>query len=126
MLKLYAADLIVLIHFSFILFVILGGFLAMKWRKIIWLHLPAAVWGILIEFFGWICPLTVLENRLRLDNDNGAYSTGFIEHYIIPLIYPEGLTPEIQVILGIAVIVFNLFVYTLVFKKWIRQAGKIK
>ena len=126
MLKLYAADLIVLIHFCFILFVIFGGFLALKWRKIIWLHLPAATWGTLIELYGWICPLTILENQLRLDNDNGAYSTGFIEHYIIPLIYPEGLTPEIQIILGIVVIVVNLFIYTLVFKKWIRQVGKIK
>jgi len=126
MLKLYAADLIVLIHFCFILFVIFGGLLVLKWRKIIWLHLPAAVWGTLIEFFGWICPLTILENQLRLDNNGGAYTTGFIEHYIIPLIYPEGLTPEIQIILGIAVIVVNLFIYTLVVKKWIRQAGKIK
>ena len=126
MLKLYAADLIVLIHFCFILFVIFGGLLVLKWRKIIWLHLPAAVWGTLIEFFGWICPLTVLENQFRLDNNGGAYTTGFIEHYIIPLIYPEGLTPEIQIILGVVVIVVNLFIYTLVFKKWIRQAGKIK
>ena len=126
MLKLYAADLIVLIHFSFIVFVIFGGFLAMKWRRIIWLHLPAAVWGTLIEFYGWICPLTILENQLRRDNNGGAYTTGFIEHYIIPLIYPEGLTPEIQIILGIAVIVVNLFIYTLVVKKWVRQAGKIK
>ena len=126
MLMLYAADVIVLIHFSFILFVICGGFLALKWRKIIWLHLPAAVWGTLIEFYGWICPLTILENQLRRDNAGGAYSTGFIEHYIIPVIYPEGLTPEIQIILGIVVIVVNLFIYTLVFKKWVRQAGKFK
>ena len=126
MLKLLTADLIVLIHFAFILFVIFGGFLAMKWRKVIWLHMPAAVWGVLIEFYGWICPLTILENQLRRDNNNGAYSTGFIEHYIIPVIYPEGLTPEIQIILGIVVIVVNLFIYTLVFKKWVRQAGKFK
>ena len=126
MLMLYAADLIVLIHFCFILFVIFGGFLTLKWRKIIWLHLPAAVWGALIEFYGWSCPLTILENQLRRDNDSGTYSTGFIEHYIIPVIYPEGLTPEIQIILGIVVIVVNLFIYTLVFKKWVRQAGKFK
>ncbi|MCK5189548.1 MAG: DUF2784 domain-containing protein, partial [Methylococcales bacterium] len=116
----------VLIHFCFILFVIFGGFLALKWKKVIWLHLPAAVWGTLIEFYGWICPLTILENQLRRDNAGGAYSTGFIEHYIIPVIYPEGLTPEIQIILGIVVIVVNLFIYTLVFKKWVRQAGKFK
>ncbi|MCK5479005.1 MAG: DUF2784 domain-containing protein, partial [Methylococcales bacterium] len=118
------ADLIVLIHFSFILFVIFGGFLALKWRKFIWLHVPAAVWGTLIEFFGWLCPLTTLENELRRNNDGEAFSTGFIEHYIIPLIYPEGLTRDIQIVLGFVVIVFNLFIYTLIFKKWTGENGK--
>ena len=122
--RLLVADLIVLIHFSFILFVIFGGFLALKWRKFIWLHVPAAVWGTLIEFFGWLCPLTTLENELRRNNDGEAFSTGFIEHYIIPLIYPEGLTRDIQIVLGFVVIVFNLFIYTLIFKKWISENGK--
>ncbi len=122
--KLLVADLIVLIHFSFILFVIFGGFLALKWRKFIWLHVPAAVWGTLIEFFGWLCPLTTLENELRRNNDGEAFSTGFIEHYIIPLIYPEGLTRDIQIVLGFVVIVFNLFIYTLIFKKWTGENGK--
>ena len=117
MLNHYAADLVVLIHFCFILFVIFGGFLVIKGRKLIWLHLPAAVWGALIEFFGWVCPLTVVENRLRQANDGGTYSTGFIEHYIIPLIYPAGLTPDIQLILGTIVVVVNFFAYILVFKK---------
>ena len=110
------ADLIVLIHFGFILFVIFGGFLVLKWKKFIWLHVPAAVWGTLIEFFGWLCPLTTLENELRRNKDGGAFSTGFIEHYIIPLIYPEGLTRDIQIVLGFVVIVLNLFIYTLIFK----------
>ncbi|MCK5189030.1 MAG: DUF2784 domain-containing protein [Methylococcales bacterium] len=122
--RLLVADLIVLIHFSFILFVIFGGFLALKWRKFIWLHVPAAVWGTLIEFFGWLCPLTTLENELRRNNDGEAFSTGFIEHYIIPLIYPEGLTRDIQIVLGFVVIVFNLFIYTLIFKKWTGENGK--
>ena len=98
------ADLIVLIHFGFIFFVIFGGFLALKCRKLIWLHAPAAIWGALIEFFGWFCPLTTLENELRRNNEDEAYSTGFIEHYIIPVIYPEGLTRDIQIVLGIALI----------------------
>jgi len=108
--NLLLADLIVVIHFSFILFVIFGGFLVLKWRKLIWLHLPAATWGALIEFAGWICPLTSLETQLRSASGRGNAS-GFIEHYIIPVIYPSALTREIQVALGFAVILLNLFVY---------------
>lgn len=117
------ADLIVIIHFSFILFVILGGLLVIKWKKFIWLHIPAAIWGMLIEFFGWFCPLTTLENQLRQNKNGEAYSSGFIEHYIIPLIYPEGLTREIQIALGIAVVIINLLIYSLVIKKWKRNSG---
>ena len=125
MLKLLSADFIILIHFSFILFVIFGGFLVLKWRKFIWLHVPAAVWGTLIEFCGWTCPLTTLENELRGNNEGGTYSIGFIEHYIIPVIYPEELTRDFQIILGIVLIVLNLFVYTLIIKKWVLKSGKI-
>jgi hypothetical protein len=114
--NLLLADFIVFIHFSFILFVIFGGFLVLKWRKLIWLHLPAATWGALIEFAGWICPLTTLENRLRWAK-GGGYASGFIEHYIIPIIYPLALTREIQVALGLAVILLNLFVYRKLFLK---------
>ena len=124
MLKLLTADLIVLIHFAFILFVMFGGFLVMKWRWIICLHLPTVVWGILIEFFGWICPLTTWENQLRRHN-GGEYSTGFIEHYIIPLIYPVGLNRDIQIVLGIALILLNLTIYTWCFKKWTSQSRKL-
>ena len=118
------ADLIVLIHFSFILFVIFGGLLVMKWRRLIWLHLPAAVWGALIEFFGWFCPLTTLENQLRRNNGGEGYSIGFIEHYIIPIMYPEELTRDIQIILGVAVIAINLVIYRFILKKWLGNAGK--
>jgi len=114
--NLLLADFIVFIHFSFILFVIFGGFIVLKWRKLIWLHLPAATWGALIEFAGWICPLTTLENRLR-SASGGGYASGFIEHYIIPIIYPSALTREIQVALGLAVILLNLFVYRKLFLK---------
>jgi len=102
------ADLIVALHFGFILFVSLGGLLVLKWPKLMRLHLPAAIWGASIEFVGWICPLTYLENRLR----GGQYASDFIEHYIMPIIYPAGLTREIQIGLGIAVIVLNLLIYT--------------
>lgn len=126
MLKLLTADLIVLIHFGFILFVIFGGFLVMKWRWFIWLHVPTVVWGAMLEFFGWICPLTILENELRRKSNDGAYSSGFIEQYIIPVIYPEELTRDIQIALGVAVIFLNLFIYTWCFKKWTKyqQAQK--
>jgi hypothetical protein len=110
------ADLIVFIHFSFILFVIFGGFLVLKWRKLIWFHLPAVTWGALIEFAGWICPLTSVETQLR-SASGGGYTSGFIEHYIIPIIYPSALTREIQVSLGLAVILLNLFVYRKLFLK---------
>lgn len=103
------ADLVVLIHFAFILFVVAGGFLVMKWPKISWLHLPAALWGAMIEFTGWICPLTPLENSLR-QVDPGS-SKGFIETYIFPLIYPEALTREIQLGLGLGVVLINVAIY---------------
>jgi len=114
--NLILADLIVFIHFSFILFVIFGGFLVLKWRKLIWLHLTAVTWGVLIEFAGWICPLTSLENQLR-STSGGGYASSFIEHYIIPIIYPSALTREIQVSLGLAVILLNFFVYRKLFLK---------
>ena len=119
--NLILADLIVCIHFSFILFVMFGGFLVLKRRKLIWLHLPAAIWGALIEFAGWICPLTTFENRLR-SVSGGGYASGFIEHYLIPVIYPSALTREIQVGLGLAVIVLNLMVYRKLYLK--RSADK--
>ena len=122
--KLLTADSIVLIHFAFILFVILGGFLALKWRRFIWLHLPAVLWGVIIEFSGWICPLTTLENKLYQSKDARTYSNGFIEHYIIPVIYPEQLTQNIQIILGVILMVINLFIYTLIYKKWAGKAEK--
>lgn len=108
------ADILVLFHIGFIIFVIFGGFLVVRWRLLIWLHLPCAVWGALIEFSGWICPLTPLENILRHSAGSSGYSGGFIENYIIPLIYPTELTREIQYALGIGVIAINLCAYGLV------------
>ena len=109
-----AADAVVIIHFLFILFVVLGGILVLKWRWIIWLHIPCAIWGVLIEFFGWICPLTPLENKLRVEAASSGHSGAFIDHYIMPIVYPSGLTRGMQLVLGISVIAFNIFVYVLV------------
>lgn len=106
-----SADLVALLHFAFVLFVVLGGLLVLRDRRLAWLHLPAAIWGALIEFGGWICPLTPLENRLRWRAGEAGYSGGFIEHYLLPVLYPDGLTRPVQVGLGLAVVVINLLVY---------------
>jgi uncharacterized protein DUF2784 len=111
------ADIVVVIHFAFTIFVLLGGILTIWWRKVIWLHIPAAVWGALIEFAGWICPLTPLENRLRAKGGEAGYPGGFVEEYVLPVIYPAGLTRETQIILGIFVISINLVIYWKVFIK---------
>lgn len=107
------ADIVVLIHFSFIVFVILGGFLVLRWRWLVWVHILAALWGALIEFAGWICPLTPLENQFRMKSGEMGYQSGFIEHYIIPIIYPEDLTRTIQIILGLFVLIINMGIYGL-------------
>ena len=106
------ADLIVLVHFAFVLFVILGALLVLRWPKLVYLHLPAALWGIWIEFSGRICPLTPLENALRRQAGEAGYSGGFIEHYILPVLYPTGLTRTTQVALGLIVILVNLVIYS--------------
>ena len=111
MLKSLAADFIVLFHLLFILFVALGGLLVLRWPKLAWWHVPAAVWGVLIEFCGWICPLTPLENNLRRAGGSNPYSGDFIDNYIMPVIYPAGLTREWQWLLGSAVLVLNAIIY---------------
>ncbi|MGJ0431222.1 DUF2784 domain-containing protein [Methylobacter sp.] len=108
----FAADLVVLLHFSFILFVVFGGLFIFKWRWLAWLHLPAAAWGAFIELSGGICPLTPLENRLRA-SDGGSYSGDFIEHYIMPIIYLGELTHQMQIVFGIMVLIFNGIIYGL-------------
>ena len=106
-----AADLVVLIHFAFIIFVVVGGFLVVKWQKILFFHIPAVVWGVLIEFTGGICPLTPLENRFRLIGGEAGFSGGFIDKYIVSLIYPDELTRTIQIVLGCIVIIINVCIY---------------
>ena len=103
-----AADTIVLLHFAFILFVALGGVIVLRWPRLMWLHLPAAAWGAFIEFTGRVCPLTPLENRLRIAAGETGYSGGFIEEYLMPVVYPDGLTRWIQISLGVGVVAINL------------------
>ena len=113
-----AADLIVLVHFAFIIFVVAGGLLALKWPKMAYLPIPAAVWGAWIGFANWICPLTPLENHLRRLTGEAGYAGGFIEHYITRILYPAGLTAGMRVMLGVAAVAVNLLVYWICFARW--------
>ncbi|MCF8200023.1 MAG: DUF2784 domain-containing protein [Sulfuritalea sp.] len=106
-----AADFLVVLHLGFIIFVGLGALLCLRWKKIVWLHLPAVVWAAAIEFRRGICPLTPLEQQLRLAAGEAGYSGSFIEHYLLPVIYPAGLDATFQYILGTLVILVNLVTY---------------
>jgi hypothetical protein len=111
------ADLVVAIHFLFILFVICGGLLVLYKRSWAWLHIPAVLWGALVEFTGWICPLTPLENWLRLQGGGTPYASGFIERHVVSIIYPSFLTRSQQIFLGLAVILINGAIYGWIMRK---------
>ena len=116
-----AADLVVVLHCLFVLFVVAGGFLAWRWPRLVWLHLPAVAWAAWIELAGWVCPLTPLENRLRRLAGEGEYRGGFVEHYVLPALYPSGLTRSRQVILGLLVLGLNLAVYA-----WLLKSSRMR
>ena len=109
------ADLIVLFHSTFVVFVVFGGLLVVRRRRLVFLHLPALLWGAWIEFSGWICPLTPLENWLRLKGGGTAYRGDFIAHYLVPVLYPSNLTREAQIALGILVLAVNAAAYAWAF-----------
>lgn len=115
------ADLTVLVHLAFVLFAVLGGTLVLRWRRVAWAHLPTVLWAALIEFAGWICPLTPLENWLRRQGGALGYSGGFIEHYVIPVLYPVGLTRQVQIVLGILVLTINAAIYGWVLRRHLRS-----
>ena len=108
------ADLVVVLHSLFVLFVVFGGLLVLRWPKLAYVHLPVAAYGVLIEFVGWVCPLTPLEKRLRESAGQQGYEGGFVEHYILPLLYPPGLTRGVQLVLGALVIIINLTIYAVI------------
>lgn len=110
------ADLVVLVHLAFVVFAILGGLLAVRWRRLVWIHVSAVLWAAIIEFSGWICPLTPLENWLRQKGGEVGYRSDFVARYLLPVLYPEALTRELQIALGIAVIVVNLAIYSWVLR----------
>ena len=118
----FLADLLVVAHLLFVAFVMAGGALLIRWPRLIWLHFPAAIWGAYIELAGGICPLTPLENNLRFQAAQDGYSGGFIEHYLLPILYPTNLTLPVQQVLGGLVIFVNLGIYAWVF--WVRHKQK--
>jgi len=111
------ADLVLVVHLMFVLFVMLGGLLVLRWRRVAWIHVPIALYGAAIEFLGFVCPLTPLEVRLRRLGGEAGYEGGFIEHYITAALYPTGLTREIQLALGVGVLVLNTVVYSVVLRR---------
>jgi len=111
------ADLVLLLHAAFVIFVMLGGLLALRWPRAAWVHLPIVAWGAGIEFLGGICPLTPLESHWRRLAGEQGYTGGFVEHYVFAALYPEGLTREIQLGLGLLVLVVNVLIYGLVWRR---------
>jgi len=115
------ADALVVVHLGFIVFVVAGGFAALRWPRIAWLHLPAVAWAIVVEGTATICPLTPIENHWRRQAGDAGYPGGFVEHYLIPIVYPAGLTPRGQLALAFAVAAINLVVYVIVLRR--RRTG---
>jgi Protein of Unknown function (DUF2784) len=105
------ADLVLIVHLAFVVFVLCGGLLVLRRQWVAWLHLPAVVWGAYVEFSGWICPLTPLENWLRTQGGEAAYTGDFIARYLLPILYPMTLTHDVQVVLGALVLAVNLLIY---------------
>lgn len=111
------ADLTVLVHFLFVLFVVFGGVVVLRRHWLAWLHLPAALWGVMIELGGWVCPLTYLENHFRHLGGESGYSGTFLARYLEPVLYPLGLTRHVQVVFGFSALFINLAIYVRVLRK---------
>jgi hypothetical protein len=113
----FLADLTVAAHLGFVAFVVAGGLLVLRWPRVAWLHVPAALWGAWVELAGWLCPLTPLENWLRARGGGAVYSSSFVEQYLLPLLYPSALTRELQWALGAFVLAVNAVVYAVVLRR---------
>ena len=125
MFSIILADALVVLHLAFIIFVIFGGFLTLKWRRLVFVHPLAAIWGALIEFSGWICPLTPLEQKFRQAGGTAGYTTTFIEHYLLPVIYPAGLTRELQIFFGFSVVAINAVAYFILIRRMVREKRNV-
>ncbi|HEV3239678.1 MAG TPA: DUF2784 domain-containing protein [Casimicrobiaceae bacterium] len=111
------ADAVLVVHLAFVFFVVLGGLLALRWPKLAWVHVPAAVWGVWVEFSGWICPLTPLEVALRRAAGDAGYAGDFVDHYVLAALYPSDLTRATQLALGLAVVVLNVAIYGVILRR---------
>lgn len=109
----FLADAVLVLHGVFVLFVVLGGLLVLRWPRLAWLHVPAAVWGVAVEFAGWYCPLTPLENRFRALAGDAMYEGDFVARYLLPVIYPDGLTRRSQIVLGLFALAMNIGIYAI-------------
>ena len=109
------ADLVLVTHLAFAAFTVLGGLLVLRRRSLLWLHLAAVLWGVVIQWANWTCPLTPLESYLREAGGEGGYRGGFVEHYVSMILYPENLTVELRYLLGVVLIAVNLLVYGYLF-----------
>ena len=112
----FLADLVVMVHLAFVVFVVGGAFLVRIRPALAWVHLPAMVWGAVIELAGWVCPLTPLEIDLRARAGQAGYAGGFVDHYIIPVVYPDSLTSRVQVALGFFVLALNAILYAWIWR----------
>ncbi len=106
-----SADAVVLLHFGFVIFVVAGGLLVLRWHWVALLHVPAVAWAVLLEYLGWLCPLTPLELKFRAAAGQAGYSGGFVEHYILPVLYPDGLDRVTQIGAGSLVLAINIVIY---------------
>jgi len=112
----WLADLTVWLHVGFVVFAVAGGLLVLRWRRLLWIHIAAVLWAAGIEFLGWICPLTPLENWLRQKSGAAGYQSDFIANYLLPVLYPAGLTRKMQIILGFSVLLVNAVIYAWIFR----------
>jgi len=119
-----AADGVLALHLAFVLFALLGGFLVLRRVGLAWLHLPAVAWAAFVEFSGRICPLTPLEGALRQAAGDAGYAGDFLEHYLLAMIYPEGLTHDVQIILGATVVIVNVAIYALILRRSSLRRGR--
>jgi uncharacterized protein DUF2784 len=119
----FLTDVVAIVHIGFVLFVLFGGLLILKWPRVMWLHLPAVTWGALVEFTGWICPLTPLENWLRGESGQVGYEGDFLLRFLLPLLYPEALTRPIQILLGAIALTVNLAIYTWLWRRHRRNSA---
>jgi hypothetical protein len=115
------ADTVLVVHFSFIIFTLFGGLLALVGRTAIWFHIPVVLWSSVVNLAGWVCPLTPLENRLRELAGQAGYEGGFVEHYLMEVIYPGGMTRDLELTAGISVLVWNVLLYAYVLHRQRRK-----